>query len=750
MICMMQKYKTVFIHLTCVLIQYPDQMQDKAAIDNRIFRKNTIFTQNVETMHLLFFLAAALSLTGIGHQSPELSIKDNTIFCGECELVKLTDFEVCYTLPSEDITKGEKEFTSAFADHRPAFEASGNGLYEKETQSSMTLSRTRYGLEINVKSTLNNFSEYGVSIPFNFMGKLKRGGWRKQYVVNNVFRSTDGKILYAYLTSPSGCNICVAAMNNLAGWKADFPSYSCHYFEKLCLYANFDRAYGPRERENEVSFQIFPVKDYDDLLGKLSKILDIPFLDVDKTGGKIGSRVKLIPYGKIDSVRIVNDFSKTCKTIPFQNEIEIEYESDTYLYPVRCRKGEAVVGGEAEIYGYADIIDTYRKTMDRVNLFRVFHRKNFEFDGNLCEHQCWMSAGLRFLMKYGDRMNADEKRRLTNKLNCLLDLITEPDSVNAIKRVTILNTPYAEYPAYNVFGDDRFQEEAFGMTILLDAYKYFGDRLYYDYLINTMDSFLNTYQKEDGSLRRFSGEDYSTVCCLIIPIIDVANFLADKDKARSDRYMESARKMAWHICRRGAVFPTEGAGNRDPEDQEMEDGSISCSALSLLYYCDNVEYVPEFITAAKEILDLHETWVMRSSSCGSKCSSLRWWETCWEGDQNGPAFCAGHAWTIWRAEGDWLYYKLTGDEKYYIKAFNGFMTNISKIRPDGNTYAIRNIDMIPGGGFYTDAECTVFRLQNKFPDTYDSGLSRYMWIRANDSILDHLISGEGAPKAASN
>lgn len=32
------------------------------------------------------------------------------------------------------------------------------------------------------------------------------------------------------------------------------------------------------------------------------------------------------------------------------------------------------------------------------------------------------------------------------------------------------------------------------------------------------------------------------------------------------------------------------------------------------------------------------------------------------GDADGPAICCGHAWTIWRAEADYLYYALTGDE----------------------------------------------------------------------------------------
>lgn len=685
---------------------------------------------------LTLILAAATLCTAHAETTSQLSVKDNVIYCGECKLAALTDFKIRYTLPSEDIHEGRK-CPEAYADHRPTFEVSANGYYEEETQSSMTVSTTKDGIEISVSTPLKTLSEYGVGMPFNFMGKSKSGGWKKQYLLNNVFRSTDGKLMYAYLTNPSGCNVAVIAQNNLAGWKQDYSDNN-HFFVDFIFLANMDKEYGIAPRENEVKFKIIPVKDYDDLLDKVAKEYGVPFLDVNKTGGKIGDKIQLTSHGKTDALRVVNELNGVDKIIPFKNEIEVEYESDTYLYPIKYSKKGDKIGGEAEIYGYSDIIDTYRKTMDKVSLFQVFHRRNNEFDGNLCEHQCWMSAALRFLMKYGDRMDAEETRKLVMKLQLMLDVITETDPTMAISRVTILNVPHDKYPAYNTFGLDRIQEEAFGMTILLDAYKYFGDQKYYDYLVNTMDSFLNTYQREDGAIVRLNGSDYSTVCCMIIPIIDVANFLKDKDKERSERYMQSAGKLAWHIYRRGLDFPTEGGGTDDPDEKEMEDGSISCSALSLLYYCNNIEYVPEFVVKAKEILDVHESWVMQSSSCGTKCSSLRWWETGWEGDQNGPAICAGHAWTIWRAEADWLYYDITGDAEYYEKAFNGFMSNISKIRPDGTTFSIRNIDMIPGGGFSNDPEDWEFKIQNKFPETPDSGLSRYVWIRAHSSILDSL------------
>ena len=103
-------------------------------------------------------------------------------------------------------------------------------------------------------------------------------------------------------------------------------------------------------------------------------------------------------------------------------------------------------------------------------------------------------------------------------------------------------------------------------------------------------------------------------------------------------------------------------------------------------------------------------------------SSLRWWETQWEGDADGPAICAGHAWTIWRAEADYLYFALTGDKQHLLKSYNGFMTNLSKIHADGKSYSIYNPDMINGGGFHGRAEEIRFEIARKFARQADSGL----------------------------
>ena len=120
-------------------------------------------------------------------------------------------------------------------------------------------------------------------------------------------------------------------------------------------------------------------------------------------------------------------------------------------------------------------------------------------------------------------------------------------------------------------------------------------------------------------------------------------------------------------------------------------------------------------------------------------SSLRWWETKWEGDRDGNAICAGHAWTIWLAEADFWYFYLTGDNTYYNKAYNGFMSNFAKIDADGKSYTCYQPDYIAGGGFTDRADDVEFRIAKGFPRQTDSGLSRYVWIRAVECIIEKQL-----------
>ena len=636
------------------------------------------------------------------------------------------ELSVCYTLATDDITKGKKPPQTPYVDRRDdlVFE---NGVWVgKMTESILEIKPFLNGKLVTVTSTGENLSEFGVNLPLNFMGKKNGGGWENQFLFNSPYLSPDKRFMYFYLTNPKGKNLLIAVTSKADGWKMDYSSYGWgHFFVNLKLLASYDRAYGTGSQNRSLSFVVLPVGDFGACLDTLNKVYSVPFMDYDVSGGEVGSKIKLTAHGEID--KVIEIYKGEKRELEFNGEYVITREGEVSLTPV-CK---GILGAPVTVYGYESLYSLYKKSMQSVDL-DVIERNT---DGNLCEHQCWASATLRFLMKYGKRLTKEERAELENKVKILLNVITEKDEGKATPRRTILHKPHSRFLAYNVYTSPRVQELAHGITILLDGYKYFKDEEYLTYAKGGVECLINGYQRDDGRIEvEWDGgclEDYTTVCCPMIPLCDMANFYAGTPFG--DTLRKRAEKMAEFLYKRGLVFPTEG-GVSDQTETEMEDGSISCTALALLYYCYHVEKRDEYVKKAKEILDLHESWVIKAPICQMHGSSLRWWETQWEGDGDGPAICAGHAWSIWRGEADLLYYLLTGDEGHKIKAQNTFMTNLSKIREDGKTYSTYNPDEINGGGFSDKAENVKFEIAKKFSQKEDCGISRYVWLRIGNYI----------------
>jgi len=636
---------------------------------------------------------------------------------------------LCYTRSSDDITTGPKPSATPYVDRTDDLIYENGVWYGRDTKTTVTVDQWEDGLIFRAEASADGLSEYGVNLPFNFMGKINGGGWRRQYLFNSPYSSVDNRTHYAYLTNSDGNHLLVVILTSADGWKMDYSPYLwAHYFVNLKLLASFDRAYGTPDREKRLTFALLPVSDFDDALSKMSRLYDRPFLDYNVGGGALGTEISLKAYGDPDMLLLRHE--KETRLVPFTTRVPLTELGESELIPIK----NGVHGAPVTVYCYDSLWELYRRAILAADPQVV---KKYT-DGNLCEHQCWCAAALRFLQRSSHSICPLERSLLEDRVREFLSVLTETDVGKAIPRQTIYHLPHDNLPAYNVYRSRRVQELFFGITILIDAYRYFGDERYYRYAVGATDNLITNYQREDGRLEVIwdsdSREDYTTVCCAMIPLVDMIHLTEPLDSERSARYRDAADRMAAYLYHRGMRFPTEG-GTTCEAETEMEEGSISCTALALLYYCKNVRRNDAYIDKAKEILDVHESWIIKTPICQMHGSTLRWWETQWEGDADGPAICAGHAWSIWRAEADFLYYKLTGDRAYRQKAENGFLTNLSKIRADGSCTSIYSPDRIPGGGFHRTSDEVRFRVAPRFSDIEDCGISRYVWIRLCDTFL---------------
>ncbi len=642
------------------------------------------------------------------------------------------DMSVSYTLKSDDITTGAKPQGTPYLSRKGIFDENG---INAETNSRLSVSEKYGGFVVELKTfgsendgakNADKLSEYGLNLPLKFMGKKNCGGWKKQYLFNSPYNSSDNKHIFCYLTNPEGKNLLILSLGKADGWKMDYSLFSGgQFFDNLKFLASFDRAY-KISFTRRLKLLFLPVSSYKEAIEKVSEIKKIPVAYYKQSYVKLGEKLKIYVCGDFDYVRTG---SEKFKNLGGYAEVEPRREGLLTVVPYKGKKR----GTDAVIYAYKSINELFKKSM-----YSVSEADLATGDGNLCEWKCYVSAILRYMQKFG------KSKTLTKKIKGALELITERDESKAKDRETIFYKARKGYPAYNVFNSNRVQEQFFGIGILLDAYKVFGTKKYLDYAVKAMDSVLKNHLSESGAIETFmewskKTEDYTTVCCLIIPVIELAEFLKDKMPEKSEKYYSAARKMARHVYKRGISFPTETLG-QDESEPFIEEGSMSCSALTLLYFCAKAEKKDEYIARAKEILDIHDSWVIKAHKAPMFFSSLRWWETKWEGDKDGNALCCGHAWTIWRAEADYWYYVVTGNKNYLEKARNGYMSNLSKIDRKGRSYACYQPDYITGGGFTDNSSEVKFLIVNGFPKQTDSGLSRYVWTRL--SSCERLFDGD--------
>ena len=622
-----------------------------------------------------------------------------------------------YTFKTDDITKGPIPHSTPYVDRKVYFDENGE---VKELNAKISISEYKDGLKIILVADDDRLSEFGLSLPLNFMGKLNGGGWQNQYLLNSPYTSEGNTYKYCYLTNPNGKNLFIFPKGKCDGWKADYSPYCCgHFFVNLEFLASFDRAYGWNSNNTSLELYVFEVKDILEGIDKMCEVLNTCALTYEYSSVKIGAHLTLFVHGNCNRVVCNGEGYE-----PKNGKVTIKAQKYGLTSAIPYHGEDK--GMEAVFFAYENIDKLFEKSVYAIDPATV---KKYT-DGNLCEHQCWQAAMLRYMQKNG----ANEK--FMKMIEDALSIVMEENESKAVPRQTILKKPHGNSPEYAIFESFRIQEQLFGVTILTDAYKLTGDKRYLEYVTGSLNSVLdNNFDNGMIYTNAFNSEkeDYTTVCCLIIPFIDAALLLEKENPELSARYKNAAKLIVEYLYRRKS-FHTETLETHLTE-AEMEDGSISCTALSFLYYCAKIERVEKYVERAKQILDLHEPWMTSSPIAPAFRSSLRWWETFWEGDADGPYLCLGHPWTIWRAEADWWYYYLTKDDCYKVKAINGFMSNFSKIDKDGKSYSCLCLDYIKGGGFTEDAKQVTFEIRQGFPHAVDSGLSLYAWVRAYESIL---------------
>lgn len=626
---------------------------------------------------------------------------------------------VCYTRKGDDI-RTSRMFT--LYNDRLAFyndiRVKHNTVRCRNEALSIDTCYTLHPDRLVIESHTDNpqISQFGVDLNLNFLSK-KNGICQGQLLPSSPYTSYDGGKMYCIMPV-IGCGFCIVmAKTPCKAWKINYSEYSYgHFIQGFQMLSALDDLYDEEENGNIV-IEIAFAETIESCYRKIQESYACPMVYSELTG-TFGTHLDVKLLGEADYMTVLGGeeerrFPVTGKTM------RIPCDGYGIYHVIPYKDGEA--GLDMVIWFGEDMDRLFEKSCDTI-------RKPYHCDENLCEGMTWCWALLSYMVTH----NCDKYQNQVDE--ALKTVMGEKE--NPVPGNTIVPYQCGEFPAYHIYQSRRIQNQFFGISMLTERYKLTGEKRYLDFAVESAKTMIESYQQKSGGFVPHS--DYTTVCTPVIAIVDLAVVLREMDSAQSEYFAGSAGKVVSYLVNRGFHFPTEGIVS-EQNDEEVEEGSVSCTALSVLYYCRYIEYVEEYVAFAEKILRFHDWWRCYTPDVRMNMSTMRWWETIWEGDGTGPAICAGHAWSIWRAEADFHMGVLSGKPEYFIKSWNGYMTNFSKITPEGESFTCYQPDYFTGGGdpeirkqcmqlSEADVEKR-YEITHGYPRHVDHSLSRYVWAR---------------------
>jgi len=627
-----------------------------------------------------------------------------------------------FTLNTDDITGQAEKF-----DYKPYTERTSKGDVIEAKENSVSCYDREYnintvytiddGLIIDCYTENEEISQFGVNLELNFLGK-KGTPYTNQLMPTSPYTSEDNGYAYCIMTRPDGKYLVCMALSECDGWKIDYSTeYFGHYIEVFKFLASFDKVYGGSGKKH-IKVKIECAESLEQAYSIIHSNYNVPYFRCIAGGNFSGEPI----------IEVSEDTDKLMVVSPDGSE------------DVICTKDSKIHRIAVKEYGFYKVIpySGQNKGFDGTvwycdNMKRLYDlscdtiKKPYHVDDNLLEGCCFLWS-LLINMRLGEHFKYNDTAK--NELA----IIMGKNGANVMRK-TILPYKTDDYAAYHVSGSDRIEEQFSGVSILLEAYKLYKDKEYLEFAISALEEMLENWMKPDGMI--YNGEDYTTVYAPIISIVDMANILYELDDVRAKYFEEKAIKVAEFLMKRGLNFPTEGTG--EDTESDAEDGSVSCTALSLLYVCKNLHYDKRYIEFAEKVLEIHKAWTIYSSDVKMNGSSFRWWETIWEGDGEGPAICAGHAWSIWKAEALYLFAILKSDDEAILGSWNAFITNFAKTTSTGEMYTCYEVDFIRGGGcdelkqnlqqLKGEDLSVKYKIAHNYPGHVDNSLSRYVWVR---------------------
>ena len=630
----------------------------------------------------------------------------------------------------------------------------------------------------------DNGPRIGLHMNLNFLDLPSQCSWERQCMPKIIYVDEDYGYGYFVFATADRRYMILTVSGPFAAWRIRY-SYEGHRMIGFQLLTQADDVRTDGRRELPVvgglDFEIRFADDLSACLPKAAEALELPIVVPKISGGPVGADVPVEVLGTCREITITDPDGGTA---PLEgNRIRllkpgvyqvtaVSENGRPHVTRLLCHEGwERQLDRVNEFYcshmqhacgaffqGAAS--DTYAVDMDAIGGVRMgdpfshYSCRCGEFGG----FSGW--AMIKNLLLFG------EKKELTESVeryiyNWLLNRGHEDKPYFGTLNKKPASFLGRDYGAYHMFEEYNYmQHEIFLLEELADFYHLTGDESVREDAMHVVEHIVREHLSGDGSLicQNFPDEpgvDYSTVHIPVQAFLRWAEILKEEAPEKAVYLRGIAEKIADHVCRRGLDFPTEG-------EPCTEDGSMGCSAATLIYAYEHVAAKPEYLRVAKEILNAHHVLEMDGTDCRMKNSTIRFWETQYETRQWGASINAGHAWTIWTSEAKAALAMLEHDVQLLQEAYEGFLTNISKVSPCGGMYCCYTPDMIPGTPHaywldhmqdqtvgHNDLRPTTTHLGMKNPSGYFAASGNYYLIKASE-IWDHISGVELTESVAIN
>lgn len=594
-----------------------------------------------------------------------------------------------------------------------------------ECISKTDITRIRYDLEddricMEMHTVKDCGPRMGIQMNLNFLDLPTKNTWQSQCMPKVIYTDPECRYAYFVFATADGRFLGLTVDGEFAAWRIKY-SYAGHKMTGFQILSEADDVKCPAGRTlpdvNELSVTVFFAESLKSCLENMAEPLGIEIAFPEISGGLQGGEIP---------VYILNKQSRTALPMVVSPDTFVEQLEDLKVLTLKQPGIYQIKTTGRNGREHISRIFCQESWQDMFNKVNHFYREHFQdecgafyrviskaslkpdaltfegvdfgdpmkhfscrtgefggFAGWAMMRNCQLFGKDSFLMESVDRylLNWALNRSHEDKPYCGTVYKKENEYMGR------------KYSGYHLYEEQNYvQHEIFLLEEMADYVRLTDDAEVLEDAVELARHVIRDHL-EDGVIinENVPGMkvDYSTVHTSISGFLAVGQLLREREDSRSEEMYRVAEKIADHVCKRGLDFPTEG-------EPCTEDGSMSCSATTLLRAYREVAPKEEYLRVAGELLEAHRVLEMNGSDCRMKNSSIRFWETQYESNDWGASINAGHGWTIWSAEAKALYARIMADFAMLKDSYEGFITNMCKIESNGGMSCCFTPDMIPG------------------------------------------------------